>query len=172
MENITICWHVNDLKVSHEDPAEVTAFGEWLSEPYRMTMVTHRGKFHNYLGMILDYSCKGKVMVNITEYIKPVILDFLEEITTIQATRAAVHLFEVWDTINSWPLQDEQARAFHHTLAQLLFLSTWARCDIQPAAAFLTTRVKSPDKDSWGKVKRLLGYLKGTLHMPLILLAD
>jgi hypothetical protein len=32
--------------------------------------------------------------------------------------------------------------------------------------------VRSPDKDDWGNVKRVLGYLKGTLHMPLILSAD
>jgi hypothetical protein len=34
------------------------------------------------------------------------------------------------------------------------------------------TRVKSPDEDDWGKVKRTLGYLKSSLHMPLVLLAD
>jgi hypothetical protein len=32
--------------------------------------------------------------------------------------------------------------------------------------------VRCPDEDDWGKVKRLLGYLKGTLHMPLVLLVD
>jgi hypothetical protein len=32
--------------------------------------------------------------------------------------------------------------------------------------------VRSPDEDDWGKVKRVLSYLKGTLHMPLILSAD
>ena len=69
-------------------------------------------------------------------------------------------------------LPEEQAMAFHHTMAQILFLSTRAWRDIQPATAFLTTRVRSPDKDDWGKVKRVLRYLKGTLHMPLILLAD
>ena len=62
--------------------------------------------------------------------------------------------------------------AFHRTTAQLLFLSARARQDIQPATAFLTTRVRSPNEDNWGKVKRVLGYLKGTLHMPLILSAD
>jgi hypothetical protein len=56
--------------------------------------------------------------------------------------------------------------------AQLLFLSARVRQDIQPTTAFLTTRVSCPDKDDWGKVKRLLGYLKGTLNMLLILSAD
>jgi hypothetical protein len=49
-----ICWHVGNLKVSHEDPAEVTAFGEWLSETYGVTIATHRSKVHDYLRMILD----------------------------------------------------------------------------------------------------------------------
>ncbi len=69
-------------------------------------------------------------------------------------------------------LPEEQAMAFHRTTAQLLFLSARARRDIQPATAFLTTRVRPPDKDDWGKVKRVLSYLKGTIHMPLILSAD
>ena len=46
------------------------------------------------------------------------------------------------------------------------------RRDIQPATAFLTTRVRLPDEDDWGEFKRVLSYLKGTLHMPLILLVD
>jgi hypothetical protein len=85
---------------------------------------------------------------------------------------AADHLFIMRDPSLATPLPEEQARAFHHAAAQLLFLSTRARRDIQPATAFLTTRVRCPDEDDWGKVKRLLWYLKGTLHMPLILSAD
>ena len=38
--------------------------------------------------------------------------------------------------------------------------------------AFLTMSVKRPDEDDWGKLKRLLQYLKGILHMPLILSVD
>ncbi len=29
---MTVCWHVDDLKVSHIDPDEVTKFGDWLSK--------------------------------------------------------------------------------------------------------------------------------------------
>ena len=35
-----------------------------------MTVATHRGKVHNYLGMIFDYSAKEKVMINMIKYIK------------------------------------------------------------------------------------------------------
>jgi hypothetical protein len=69
-------------------------------------------------------------------------------------------------------LPEEQVMVFHRATAQLLFLSARARQDIQLATAFLTMRVRSPDEDDWGKVKRVLGYLKGTMHMLLILSAD
>jgi hypothetical protein len=126
---------------------------------------------HDYLGMIFDFSVKGKVMINMIEYIKN-IADFPEEIMAIRTSPAVDHLFTVRDKSLAKPLPEEQARAFHHASAQLLFLSTRARRDIQPATAFLTTRVRCPDEDDWGKVKQLLGYLKGTPNMPLVLLAD
>jgi hypothetical protein len=69
-------------------------------------------------------------------------------------------------------LGEEQAREFHHSVAQLLFATTRAKKDIQHTVAFLTTRVKSPDKDDWMKLEQLLKYIRGTIYMPLILKAD
>jgi hypothetical protein len=122
--------------------------------------------------MIFDFLKKGKVMFNMIKYLKNIINDFAEEIIATQTSSATDHLFIVRDPSLATPLPEEQARAFHHAAAQLLFLSARARRDIQPATTFLTTQVRCPDEDNWGKVKRLLGYLKGTLHMPLILSAD
>ncbi len=99
--------------------------------------------------------------------IKNIIKDFPEEIVGTKTSPAADHLFAVRDPSLAKVLPKEQAMAFHCTTAQLLFLSARAQRDIQPATAFLTTRVRSPDKDDCGKVKRVLTYLKGTLHMPL-----
>ena len=62
--------------------------------------------------------------------------------------------------------------SFHHAVAQLNYLVCRTRRDIHPGVVFLVTRVKRSDKDNWGKLKRILGYLKGHLHMPLILSAD
>ena len=73
---------------------------------------------------------------------------------------------------NERKLLPEEARAFHHSVAQLLFLCGRARPDIKTAVLFLTTRVKAPDKDDWGKLKRVLKYLWGTRYMKLTLTVD
>ncbi len=61
---------------------------------------------------------------------------------------------------------------FHHTIAQLLFASTRARRDIHVAVSFLTTRVRAPDEDDWGKLKWVLKYLNGTKYLKLTLIVD
>ena len=114
--------------------------------------------------MIFDFSKEGKVSINMIEYIKKCHCRFLGP--------AADHLFEVRDALEEKPLPEEQAMEFHHTTPLLLFLSAQARQDIQPATAFLATCVKCSDEDDWGKVKRVLGYLKYTINMPLVLSAD
>jgi hypothetical protein len=171
-KQMTACWHVDDLKVSHCDPVQVTIFGEWLNEKYGVAVATHRGKVHDYLGMIFDFLPKGKVIVTMMEYVKNIIKDFPEEIVGTKTSPATDHLFTVRDLSLAKVLPEEQAMAFHRTTAQLLFLSARARRDIQPTTVSLTTRVRLLDEDDWGKVKRVLSNLKGTLHMPLILLAD
>ena len=69
-------------------------------------------------------------------------------------------------------LNEELADAFHHTVYQLLFAANRARRDIQTAVSFLTTQVKAPDKDDWGKLVRVLKYINGTRYMKLILSTD
>ena len=102
------------------------------------------------------------------EYIKNIIKDFPEEIVGTKTSPAADHQFHSEIPIPGKGVAGRAgADAFHRTMAQLLFLSARAPRDIQPATAFLTTRVRrSPDKYDWNKVKRVLSYLKGTLHMP------
>jgi len=121
------------------DPAQVTIFGEWLSEKYGVAVATHQGKVHNYLGMILNFLPKGKVMVTMMEYIKNIIKDLPEEIVGMKTSPDVDHLFTVRDPSLTKVLPEEQAMAFHRMTAQLLFLSTRARWDIQPTTAFLTT---------------------------------
>ncbi len=119
-KQMTVCWHVDDLKVSHMDPNEITKFGDWLSKTYGVTVAAHRGKVHDYLGMMFDFSKEGKVVVNMVEYIKNIIANFPEEIIATRTSPAANYLFTVLSETEAKPLPEEQAMAFHHATAQLL----------------------------------------------------
>ena len=44
--------------------------------------------------------------------------------------------------------------------------------DVQPPVSLLTTRVKEPDKDNWGKLRHGLMYVKGTAYMKWYMSAD
>ena len=105
-------------------------------------------------------------------YVDKILKGFSEELGASAATPAAEHLFQVRNDSEAEILSENKAQEFHHITAQLLFLSVCARRDIQVAIAFLTTRVKKPNIDDWGKLKRVLKYLKGTKYMKLHLSID
>jgi hypothetical protein len=135
-------------------------------------MCVSRGKKHDYLGMELDYSVPGEVKVAMVDYRKRVITEFPEIISGGATSLAADRLFTVRPEGEIKPLEEKRAIAFHHCVVQLLFASARARKDIQPAVAFLTTRVRNPDEDDWLKLKRLPRYIRIIIHTPLILRAE
>jgi hypothetical protein len=54
-------------------------------------------------------------------------------------------------------------------VAKGLFLCKRARPDIQPAIAYLTTRVKAPTEQDWFKLMKMMAFLNQTKHDVLIL---
>ena len=54
-KQMTIIWHVDDLKVSHVDENENTKFAEWMKGIYGEKLTIHHGKIHDYLGMDMDW---------------------------------------------------------------------------------------------------------------------
>eukprot|EP00956_Cyclotella_meneghiniana_P026461 scaffold57247_cov37-Cyclotella_meneghiniana.AAC.7 len=173
---MTVVWHVDDLKISHKKKGEIDKLLAFLKSKYGNGLVVHEGHVHDYLGVDHDYSEKGVVKLSMIKHIDRIFKDFPDEIGKSAATPAADHLFQVRDPEEAKRdgklLDIQRKKDFHHSVAQLLFVSTRVRRDIQTAVAFLTTRVKRPDEDDWGKLKRVLKYLKGTLHMKLVLSVD
>jgi len=85
-KQMTICWHVDDLFIGHDDPNVVTSFLEWLAKRYdtddkKLNVV--RGHKHDYLGMNLDFSKKGAVRIDMIPYIKKISDAFPEKITGV-----------------------------------------------------------------------------------------
>ena len=89
---ITVTWHVDNLKVSHKDPAEVTKFLLVMAKICGPGNTVTRGKVHTYLGMDFDYSTPQTVKVSMVKYAKQVLDDFSEAITSTSSSPAADHL--------------------------------------------------------------------------------
>jgi len=75
---MTVSWHVDDLKVSHIDPVETTSFIQWVKDTYGAIgeVKTTCGKVHEYLGMKLDYTVPGQVSINMVDYVKLMLVGF------------------------------------------------------------------------------------------------
>ncbi len=173
-QQMTICWHIDDLFHGYKDHKVVSDTISWLQNRYETPdkpLQATCGPAHDYLGMNIDFSTPGNISNDMIPYLNKVITEFPEKITGVASTPAADHLFQIHPPTKSRILPESQAIAYHHTTAQFLFLS-WVRHNIQNAVAFLTTWVKVPDEDDWGKLKCVLKYLNGTRNLKLTLLAD
>ena len=72
--HMTICWHVDDIKVSHKDENDVAALKEKLAELYGPKNTVSRGKVHAFLGMDIDWaSVPGTMIVSMIKYLHKVI---------------------------------------------------------------------------------------------------
>ena len=170
-KQMTVVWHVDDLKISHASRGKIEELLNYLRTKFGKGIVVHDGSIQDYLGVDHDYGEKGVVKMSMIKHITKIFEDFPDEIGKTASSPASDHLFQVRDADECERegkyLSAKMKKAFHHSVAQLLFVATRVRRDIQTAVAFLTTRVKKPDEDDWGKLKRVLRYLKGTLHMKL-----
>ena len=96
----TILWHVDDIKVSHEDATVVTTVLEQTDAVYgkESPLTVTRGKIHDYLGMKIDFDIPGKVQFTMIDYIQSLLDELAESMDigeSISVTPAADHLFTV-----------------------------------------------------------------------------
>ena len=95
-KQMTIRWHVDDLKVSHLDKNAVTALALKLAKMYGPKTKIARGKVHEYLGMQIDWgSPPGTMIVSMIKYLQKVIEAFPEVLDGKRSSPASVHLFNV-----------------------------------------------------------------------------
>ena len=169
----TLVWHVDDVKSSHVDSKVNDDFYNWSESMYGSEETGHvtvtRGKKHDYLGMILDYSQVGALKIDMKYYIDAMLEEFPEEVKEY-STPWTDRLFNVDE---SSPKLDEGKKAIHHTyVMKNMFLVKRGRSDVLPGVAFLSSRVREPNLGDWAKLVRLLGFLKKTREDVLTLEAD
>ena len=139
-------FHVDDLMSSTVLPKVNDEFAKWLNKKYGQhgKVTTNRGNVHDYLGMVFDFSAKGKVTIDMTDYVA----GMLEE-TSVKLkpedtapTPAGENLFNIKP--DSPLLPKKQAEDFHTIATKGLFVCCHARSYIHTAIAALCTRVRAP----------------------------
>ena len=163
----TIIWHVDDLKISHVEQDVLEELVTKLQNRYgkEAPLTVQRGDIHEYLGVKMDFSKKGKVIFSMDDYVERLLEEAPEDMKGLATSPAANHLFTIRK--DAVPLDAERADTFHHLTAKLLYLCKRIRGDLATAVAFLTTRVSKPDEDDWRKLARCIKNLRATKHLPL-----
>ena len=76
VHQLTVVWHVDYLKISHQNENVVTRMITWLRNTYEVlfddgtgAMTVHRVRVHEYLGMSLEFTTAGQVKVTMFDYI-------------------------------------------------------------------------------------------------------
>ncbi len=79
-KQVTICFHIDDCKISHKSSAVINDTIAWLRVEYKSIfedglgqMKVHRGKTHKYLDMSLDFSHKGQCRVTMHDCIDEIL---------------------------------------------------------------------------------------------------
>ena len=89
--------------------------------------------------MLVDFTEKGKVKIDLVNYVESIIEDFPVKISKISKTPAADNLLD----IGTGKLFDKaNSEIYNTTVAKELFLCKRSRPDIQPTIAVLSTQVK------------------------------
>ena len=176
---LTVCFHVDDNKISHESTKVVDTTIEWLKREYEVifpdgsgAMKVCRGKVHTYLGMEMDFCTKGEVHITMLKHLDDAVKTFEEaqakfsdgfmevkrKRSKAQLSAAPKDLFVINEECEK--LLKKQQEAFHCVVAKSIYLWKHARPDIGTAVSILTKRVREPDLDDWRKLDHMITFLK------------
>jgi hypothetical protein len=179
-EQMTISFHVDDCKLGHCKKTAMDRMIGYLWQEYESifedgsgAMTVSRGKIHNYLGMTLDYSVPGQVIITMLNYVDEILAAFDKAEPKDGGTKTSAapdSLFKVDEDCEK--LAQANTVEFHNLVANTLYATKRARPDTCNAIAFLARRVREPDKNDWTKLVHLMRYIRGTCTMPLILSAN
>jgi hypothetical protein len=123
--------------------------------------------------MTLDYTVCGQVKITMLDYVDEILAAYNKAEPKGGGTKTSAApdiLFKVDEDCEK--IAQAKAVEFHNLVAKNLYATKRARLDTCTAIAFLTTRVREPDKDDCTKLVHLMRYIRGTHTMLLVLSAN
>jgi hypothetical protein len=114
----TVLWHVDNLKILHVSEDVNTNIIKRINDEFgkEAPMTITRGKVHDYLGMTLDYSEKGKVKIQMLNFVDKMLADLPDEMDGEAPSPAANHLLTVND--DQIKVDEKKAQFFYTYVAK------------------------------------------------------
>ena len=163
-KQLTIVWHVDDCLVSHHSQKDLDQFAQTMIKEFG-DMKINRGNGHEFLGMKIKVNPNDRTFeIDMRRQINEAITyfeSFGEIVDGNATTPATYYLFKVDEGVKE--LDQKKSEIFHSVTAKLLYIMKRARPDIETSVSFLMKRVSKSDEEDWKKLKRVLGFLKGTI---------
>ena len=105
--------------------------------------------------------------VDIRSYLKEVVVDFDEENLKLMTTPAKLNLFSIDD--DSSLVSEKDRVKFYSIVMKLIYVSYCGQKDMQSVTTFLAGRVNCCAMEDYGKLRRLMCYIIGTMDLLLYL---
>jgi hypothetical protein len=165
---ITLIWHVDDLKISHVCKEVLEQEIKSLESMYG-PLVVSIGSIHTYLGMDMCFEGK-RLKVSIIGYLQEIVEEYPFDLSNKAVTPAGPHLFDKDE--DSILLNNEKSKIFNQVVAKVLWAAMRVRPDLLTILSYLTCQVKAPDEDDMKKLVRMISYIRDTINLPLTLGMD
>ena len=119
----TICWHIYYLKVYHVKSTVIDDVLWSLEGQYRKVaqLKTTSGRVHDYLGMLLDFSMKGNVIVTMTKHLQSILETSTLDMDGPEYTPGANSLSQVRKDRHD--LSKQQKDLYQTLVANIFFMS-------------------------------------------------
>jgi hypothetical protein len=161
---ITVAMHVDDLLITSASHANIRELEAHLARAYPET-TTRTGEVIDYVGMTFDFRTTGQVAVTMQRCTDDILAT--GGVHTTRPTPASEELFNTRESAAT--VTAAESAWFRTHVAKVLYLAKRVRPECLTAVAFLTTRAAIADADDIAKLKRLLGYLRGTRERGVVL---
>jgi hypothetical protein len=153
---LSVTTHVDDLLCTCINEQALDNFERDLKDTYR-EIKSYNGEVVDYIGMTFNFKVRGEVSITV----KSCVLDIIEG-SGVTISRKAPPTDNLFKIRESEKLLETEKKLFHAYVAKILYHVKRVRPECLAAVSFLSTRVQECDVDDVAKLKRLLGYIRGS----------
>jgi hypothetical protein len=151
--------HVDDIAITSKNINIINNITKHISS---IMEIDNLGEIKTYLGLDITKDKHGTFYINQQTYIKRI----LNEYGMSDSKTSSIPITTDYDKIKDEKVLIDNNK-FQRLIGTLLYVAVNSRPDITAAVCILAQKTSKPTQTDWNELKRVLKYLKGTIHYKL-----